>query len=229
MRDDSVGGEEVRILPGTIVILRGVVGPIVALVFIGLVAPSARAIEIDVDRPGLDYRNFDLSQAQPFQCEKACSADGRCRAWTYVKPGVQGAKARCWLKSAVPQAHTHPCCHSGVKGDSAATAEIREIQSLLATLGYDPGPIDGKPGRQTTAAIRQFQSEHQMSADGQISPLLIRGLNGVWFSRNEQARGAGGTVAPAPAPAAPSAPLPSARTVAPEAPTKDLSDLDTLD
>src|SRR5207237_8212495 len=26
----------------------------------------------------------------------------QCRAWTYVKPGVQGNLARCWLKNQVP-------------------------------------------------------------------------------------------------------------------------------
>ena len=66
------------------------------------------------DRPGSDYRNFDLAAAQPEQCRAACVADAKCRSFTYAKPGVQGPKARCWLKDAVPTARTSDCCVSGV-------------------------------------------------------------------------------------------------------------------
>jgi hypothetical protein len=45
---------------------------------------------------------------------------------------------------------------------------IREIQSALAELGYDPGPIDGIPGSRTRAAIMRFQAEHGLIADGVV-------------------------------------------------------------
>ena len=32
-----------------------------------------------------------------------------------------------------------------------------DIQRRLAALGYQPGPLDGIPGRQTIAAVKQFQ------------------------------------------------------------------------
>jgi hypothetical protein len=66
--------------------------------------PVARnpAFEYDIDRPGGDYRNFELTVANPELCSAACAQEGPCRAWTFVKPGVQGALARCWLKSQVP-------------------------------------------------------------------------------------------------------------------------------
>jgi hypothetical protein len=74
-----------------------------------------REFEPDVDRPGSDYNNFDLAAADPNDCRAACESDGsRCQAWTFVKPGVQGPSARCWLKGAVPPAITSNCCTSGV-------------------------------------------------------------------------------------------------------------------
>ena len=74
-----------------------------------------RAFEPSVDRPTGDFKNFDLSSADPNQCSSACSAEGnRCKAWTFVRPGVQGPNARCWLKEAVPPAFTNDCCVSGV-------------------------------------------------------------------------------------------------------------------
>ena len=58
--------------------------------------------EYGIDRRGGDYRSFDLSFDAPGLCAGRCAQEGQCRAWTYVKPGVQGPKARCWLKNVVP-------------------------------------------------------------------------------------------------------------------------------
>lgn len=75
-------------------------------------------MEYDTDRPGLDYKNFDLPYAEPMLCQQACLDDPKCKAWTYVKPNtIQGPNPRCWLKYAVPQPHHATCCISGVKVD----------------------------------------------------------------------------------------------------------------
>ena len=67
-----------------------------------------------INRPGGDFANFDLPQPYPRTCEIACTQKTQCRAWTYVRPGVQGAKARCWLKDSVPFPVEDACCVSGV-------------------------------------------------------------------------------------------------------------------
>jgi len=81
-------------------------------------APSektgAQGFEHNTDRPGNDYSDFDLQTADASACQSACQNDGKCLAWTYVKPGIQGPMARCWLKKAVPEALAHDCCTSGV-------------------------------------------------------------------------------------------------------------------
>ncbi len=71
--------------------------------------------EPGIDRPGSDYRNFKLANDQPGLCARQCEQERRCQAYTYVKPGVQGAQARCWLKDAVPEPVSKDCCVSGVK------------------------------------------------------------------------------------------------------------------
>jgi hypothetical protein len=76
--------------------------------------PSRSTFEPDVDRRGLDYRNFDLPKSDPHLCQGACLADANCRAWAFVRPGVQGPASRCWLKNAVPRALGNSCCVSGV-------------------------------------------------------------------------------------------------------------------
>ena len=73
-------------------------------------------MEFNIDRRGRDYANFNLATPEPHLCANSCRSDQRCRAWTYVKPGVQGPTARCWLKVAVPPASGSDCCVSGVAG-----------------------------------------------------------------------------------------------------------------
>jgi hypothetical protein len=72
--------------------------------------------EPGTDRPGGDYRNFNLDRPDWHLCQSECNRDTRCRAWTYVNPGVQDpTHARCWLKSTVPNKGPSSCCNSGVK------------------------------------------------------------------------------------------------------------------
>lgn len=79
-------------------------------------APLWGALETDVNRLGSDYRSFDLAEADPELCRAACDDDARCKAFTYVKPGLQGPNAKCWLKDPIPLPRAHEdCCVSGVK------------------------------------------------------------------------------------------------------------------
>jgi PAN domain len=77
--------------------------------------PPRGGFEPGIDRPGGDYRSFNLPAPRPEMCREACFGDMQCRAFTYVNPGVQASEARCWLKSVVPPAHSNGCCVSGVK------------------------------------------------------------------------------------------------------------------
>jgi TPR repeat protein len=51
-----------------------------------------------------------------------------------------------------------------------------ELQQLLAKAGYDPGPLDGKPGRKTRAAILAFQQAAGLKADGDPSLDIVLAL-----------------------------------------------------
>src|SRR3990172_6581622 len=59
----------------------------------GVIEPRGPT-EFAIDRAGADYRALDLPpDATGGACKAACEADGRCRAWTYVRPGYIGAGA----------------------------------------------------------------------------------------------------------------------------------------
>jgi hypothetical protein len=90
----------------------------------GAVKPvSAGSMEYSIDRPGLDYRSFDLRVNNPAACRDACLGEARCQAWTFVRPNtIQGPHPRCWLKYDVPQARRNNCCVSGVKAARVAPA-----------------------------------------------------------------------------------------------------------
>jgi hypothetical protein len=103
---------------------RTVSAAIFALVVLGFVGGddfSAReqrrpvSLEYDIDRPGADYNISEIRNGDPEACRAQCASDGRCRAFTFVKAGIQGRFARCYLKTAIPQRRADRCCISGVK------------------------------------------------------------------------------------------------------------------
>jgi hypothetical protein len=69
--------------------------------------------EDKVNRPGLDYKNFETNSWQT--CEAACGEEGICASWTYVRRGVQGPTGRCWLKNRVARPVPDANTVSGVK------------------------------------------------------------------------------------------------------------------
>ena len=54
--------------------------------------------------------------------------------------------------------------------------QIAEVQAELSRLGYKVGKVDGKFGPQTAKAIRNFQKDHQLKADGKVSAELLEAL-----------------------------------------------------
>ncbi|UTT71291.1 phage tail tip lysozyme [Arthrobacter sp. DNA4] len=48
--------------------------------------------------------------------------------------------------------------------------DVKDLQQLLSTAGYDPGPVDGIFGDKTEGAVKVFQLEHGLSADGIAGP-----------------------------------------------------------
>lgn len=66
-----------------------------------------------MDRPGSDYKNFETASWRT--CEASCADEQRCAAWTYVRPGIQGPRGRCWLKTSVPHPVDNQHAVSGVR------------------------------------------------------------------------------------------------------------------
>jgi peptidoglycan hydrolase-like protein with peptidoglycan-binding domain len=109
-------------------------------------------------------------------------ADGETR--TNVKLPVA---ARSAARSAA-----QPTLRKGSNGPAVA-----DLQSRLAAAGCDPGPLDGRFGPRTEAAVRRFQSANGLVVDGWVGPQ-------TWGALLGQSAGSGG--APPAAPTAPTSP-----------------------
>ena len=72
---------------------------------------------------------------------------------------------------------------------------IREAQSLLAALGYRPGPVDGIWGRRTGAAYRSFLRDAGLPRAETLTPLALRALRAVAKRRDVVEPGRGATAA----------------------------------
>ncbi len=54
---------------------------------------------------------------------------------------------------------------------------VRGVQRRLIQLGFDPGDIDGDFGDKTEAAVKKFQQQYDLAADGIVGPATWAVLN----------------------------------------------------
>ena len=78
-------------------------------------ASALGAVENDTDRNGDDLLSYSLPLDDPYRCQSDCTVHHRCRSWTYVKRGIQGPLARCYLKHGLGTVRADRCCVSGTK------------------------------------------------------------------------------------------------------------------
>jgi peptidoglycan hydrolase-like protein with peptidoglycan-binding domain len=66
------------------------------------------------------------------------------------------------------------------KPNSTATSDmVKQVQQILADLGYAPGPIDGTLGDETERAVGAFQRDRKIAQNGRITPELLREIKRV--------------------------------------------------
>lgn len=107
----------------------------------------------------------------------------RARSW-YEKAMAQGdAQASERLASIDARLAASKPAGSAVPAAAIAKPvgrqEIREIQSLLARMNFDPGPVDGQMGRRTADAIRLYQQFAGIEADGVPTRALLEDMRAV--------------------------------------------------
>jgi peptidoglycan hydrolase-like protein with peptidoglycan-binding domain len=74
---------------------------------------------------------------------------------------------------------------SGPKPAPAVDNTVKDVQQVLADLGYAPGPADGTMGAATKTAIETFQKDRKLAQDGRITPSLLREIKRVTGKSSE--------------------------------------------
>ncbi len=91
---------------------------------------------------------------------------------------VRGGKAAPQRAAIATEVASGP--NAEAPSSTPATAEgemdVHRVQSLLTKLGYNPGPVDGRMGRRTNAAISAFQRREGLDVDGRLSSPLLMAL-----------------------------------------------------
>ena len=59
---------------------------------------------------------------------------------------------------------------NGVEEVYAATADTKQVQTVLKKWGYYTGNVDGINGPKTKAAVKKFQKKYGLTADGIVGP-----------------------------------------------------------
>lgn len=62
------------------------------------------------------------------------------------------------------------------RSDGPDAARVAAAQRALARQGHDPGPVDGRMGPRTRAALRAFQTERGLAPHGQLDEATFKRL-----------------------------------------------------
>jgi N-acetylmuramoyl-L-alanine amidase len=63
-----------------------------------------------------------------------------------------------------------------------------KAQQYLQQLGYNPGPADGKYGKRTESAIKNFQQDHGLPVTGMIGDQILKEMKTLLDSRSTPKR-----------------------------------------
>jgi hypothetical protein len=119
--------------------------------------------------------------------DAACSSAATIDGW-FGEETSQGRAEDCGGRGGQAAQRTSGTPSAATGGKQASQAQIqnerhltdratvRDLQLRLTKLGYDPGPADGQMGPKTRAAIRAYQKNSGLRADGQVTASLMQRL-----------------------------------------------------
>ncbi|MDH3638818.1 MAG: peptidoglycan-binding protein [Gammaproteobacteria bacterium] len=86
---------------------------------------------------------------------------------TYYRHGAGQAVATAAPAAASPSG-------GGTTKSGLTKNVVQQMQSMLASLGYDVGTPDGLAGKKTVVAVKQFQEENGLDVSGELTPATMK-------------------------------------------------------
>lgn len=94
-------------------------------------------------------------------------------------PGVRAVKNEMTYKDRSHSAMSRDNTRDSMRGEmrhAAGSGRVRAVQEALKTKGFDPGPIDGVKGPQTTQAVKDFQRAENLEVTGRADSATLNKL-----------------------------------------------------
>jgi hyperosmotically inducible periplasmic protein len=94
-------------------------------------------------------------------------------------PGVRAVKNEMTYKDRSRSAMSRDNTRDSMRRDmrhAAGSDRVRAVQEALKTKGFDPGPIDGIQGPQTTQAVKDFQRAENLEVTGRAGSATLNKL-----------------------------------------------------
>lgn len=141
----------------------------------------------------VNYRNSDGDVGSGWVCQndgkdtyvKILSTDQAKKTFSVTGGNLPSKKVGTFTaserKRALNTAGTSTASSTSTTASGDAT--IRSVQTMLKELGYYTGEITGKVGSKTEAAIKKFQKEYDLTADGVAGPNTVARLKAVYADK----------------------------------------------
>lgn len=133
--------------------------------------------EENTDRPGQDMRNVNLETEDPCACALLCQSDPECQAFTYVRAGVQGPTANCWLKNGAPDPIPSDIGISGVRTGVRAPSVVTSTYTPTPTPTPAGTGADGCPGTLISPVVSYTGMSEYSNAEGDWVQYTLRVVN----------------------------------------------------
>jgi localization factor PodJL len=127
------------------------------------------------------YKWFAVA-AKAGDADAATKRDTLAKAMRPDQLAAARGKAELWKPQPVNLDANQPPTRpewASTPGTSAALSDNEltlKVQKLLSRQGFDPGAADGLAGAKTRDAIKAFQKKKGLTADGAVTPELLREL-----------------------------------------------------
>jgi hypothetical protein len=157
-------------------VLPNVLFALVCTLFLSLPAWAVDGTNL----PGSDYANFPAHSAQV--CKNTCAGESRCKAYTWVKPGIQGPGGMCWLKHSEPEIVRDSCCDSFTRRLMNSSDVRAEDKTNRPGLDYKNFKINSWQECQATCNAEGICSSWTYVRRG------VQGPTGMCWLKNKVAR-----------------------------------------